>query len=367
MADLNGDGHQDLLVLDRATGSIRIAFDTRTQGYATGTSWCGSALRDALLGVGPGQRVPGAGSGTHASSPPSIALWSPSGNRIDFFHLDGSSAPARTIETEPLGMGLAVPIQPPPDRENPWVELVVASSAGSSPQIQVPMLARSGPAPAPGPAHSSSHVTMMSRGAGESWLMIYDTAQDSLRMESCETGLDRDARYAVGFLGDGPLATFLVHTPGEGSFVAFPLERTLTGKLAIDSRRTRRFGCGPHRIEQIAITESFPESRIIILFDQGTCAVIYSFNGEQPPVPMAELLPAAGRRFQCVLGSEQLGFKLLEGSGETTSHVAHWEWQGTRYALAANQTLPPVQPAPEPQQLRVPPRGIAQAQDVKEP
>jgi hypothetical protein len=345
--DFNGDGLPDVLVLDKATGNVRVGY----QGNLGALNWSASLV----TGVA---QVSGCGvehflNGTRDA----LAITASDLNRVYLFDLSNSNSAALPVVVTPAGLGphaltgLAAPFSGDP---LPAASLVVASSLNNAPAERLDLLTLHNgglalPAVQVGESGAFERLNELQLGAGTPSVAVglVRGSTDTLRawgftniaeIEFSRSNLPSGGDYVFGAFNNEALPRFVFYVPGQSNLVIQPLEQTTNG---LD------FGAGfqvsfTQAVQRVFYTQLGGDGTLLIQFGDGmlgarppsggsTLSNLYHFSPDTTGSVFSAVAPLGDSRF--VLLSAPAG-------GGSSAHAQVFQFNGGTYVPTNSSDLP---------------------------
>ena len=316
--DFDGDGRTDSLIIDKAAGVLLIGYQTAAETWtwaparAAGTVPVTAAAAGRFLGPMRDEIAVTSRAANRVLVHPADDVLT-AGAPVVHFHLIGPDAlaPLRLPgygAREQMLCGSAVD-----PAASPYVLAAFDPNGGLLhllPQDAVlhqgqPVILKTGRA---------TNAAFLADGPGGSELRVYDgvLAAPPVLMAG---GVAAGAHYAPAhFNPASDLAQVLFWTPGEPTLRVRPVTEPVGGSFAMGPETTHPLS---GNITQLTVLNDPAGPRLLVLFDEGTSAGIFTFDGSNPPVLVTLLTPSADERFRAVTLSGGGGF-VLSSSPSTT-------------------------------------------------
>ncbi len=353
-ADLDGDGRLDIVILDRASGGFRVAYQ-QTPGV---WNWfpARSTGMNAITGASVGRWF--------VTDRDGFAVVSPAANHAHIIH---ASVPGALPDVESVfGWGIGPSAVAAPDiggagntvHSDLWLSSVengapspvrlgalrhngtTFSILAQSPSARTPAQVRTVPLKEGG----IDFVVMLAVLEDEDDLFnaisFAEGAADLMISEVVPAG----SEWTSGLLGPGPEHHVLTWRPGETGFLAHAVVENLPNEFSLASPVSHDLGTA---IGQLHIVASDDGPRLVVIDESGTHADVHAFDGTNPPVWLQELQPAPGDVITGILPVASGGFHLLSRNafiGITESATLHTP-DGGLFVAGAPANLPPLRPA----------------------
>jgi len=358
--DFDGDGREDLVMLDRATGQYRIAFgeadgsffwsQVRTTGVTTVSAMAVGRLlstaADALAVTSPelnGIAVLAADSRNQAGIPEKIAIDAIGPNTLLAIDIGGSG---NTTHDDLLVASLWNDL---PDHAR--INMIRAdgtfSDHGFANHDTVERAERHALK-----IDSAPLALMMERGNSEDTLLVYDTSAGfplpapMLRISALAAG----SEYALGYFDSNGMAQILVWLPGDNRLTAYPLSEPSPGQ----------FVAGPATvfvldqvIDALVVIPGNSAADKLLVQHESRFASIYDFDGSIAPVSLQSFSPNEGNVFTAMVSLTDGRLVLMSGteSSALSSQALVYRNSGTGYDLDASHTWRPIFPGAAPASL----------------
>jgi hypothetical protein len=354
--DFDGDGRPDAVVVDRATGNYRIAYQQSPGAYlwvpvrASGV--------ESVTGLAVGRLLSDTRDG--------LAFTSPQANRINFFSADnpaGAGLPlamfipgvgpetmaaldaggaGNTARDDLVAASLwngASPFQADLMRNAAGNGLTTLASVSltSPPARANPVLLKSG---------LPAMVGLVVRDEPANSFRVYDVSGGLLQEKAATLAtLPTDADYVYArFNPASALSQFVFYRPGSNGLYLRAVQEPVAGTFQITAGPTFDIGVAPR---QVFVTEAGGVSRLLIVFGNGESARLYDFDGASFPMPGQQFSPPAGQNFTTAAVLPDGNFLMLSGApgdGLSTAFQSY-SFNGSTYVAGQSGSLPPMGPA----------------------
>ncbi len=350
-ADLDGDGREDVVIVDRETGAFRVGYQlaagvhTFAAARASGIEEATAASAGRLLNLGRD----------------GLVIGSPWANRVNL--IDAPTAATVVVPTSvyPPGIGpeevLAIDVGGAGNTAH--ADLVtITSKNGGSPGFRRTVQRWDGSA-----ASTLENIVLDSRFQGLNGVRVKSgganllgvlerTGLDyTLRIGSMATGTNVPvasaagfrSRYVFGKFTAGALHHFLSYDPGTSNLVVRAVTEPIAGVFGFGASATYSLG---RSIGEVVVLESAPANRLMVVYRGGAEAGIYTFNGAAAPVLAQTLTAPAGTSLIGALplaNGEVHVFAGVPGSGRS-SQFLQYRQDGANYALKTSGVLPGANP-----------------------
>lgn len=351
--DFDGDGGQDVVILDRVTGQFRVGYkdvgglvysDVRASGVENVSAMAVGRLlntsRDAIAVTSPEANrvyIIAADNRTQPSIPVSVSIDAIGPNSLVAIDVGGAG---NTLEDDLL-VGSLWNDLPNNARLN-----IVRSSGGSFSDIgfQNYNVTELGNRYAP-KTGTTAFAFFMERGAVDDHLVAYDTSAGPpsgsplLSLSSLPMG----SNYSLGYFAASGLATVLVWTTGDTQFTAYPINEPSPGNFAIGSPTVHVLG---DTIEQISpAPNSGSTDKLIVLQASGSYAQLFDFDGVAAPSSIDTFAPSvADTAFSGIAVTDDGRFSLTsnDGNNSFSALADNYSDSGSGYGLDSSTGLPAI-------------------------
>lgn len=346
--DFDGDGREDLVIVDRTTGTFRIGYQ-----LAAGTFSWAEARASGVTGV-TGLAVGRVLSTTRDA----LVLTSPEANRVQVLGAASPALPETPVSWHPPSVGpvLVASLDIGGPGNTAHDDLFAVTTWNPAPDSVQQALARSTGA-ALAPLGSGAAPTSFVRGgrvllkdgapamlglvngAASPEFRVYQLTAGLLAPVATATGLPAEARYVSHRFGAGAWHQFLFYRVGTSNLQGRAVQEPVPGTYAFGAAVMFDLG---RAVTSVQVLPGTGGGRLLVLFDQGAAATVFDFDGANPPTPVRTWTAAPGERFT---GAGALGgFGLMLHSGSSTDgrsmRFAVHLWDGSQYVAGASGELP---------------------------
>jgi len=302
--DFDGDGRQDVVIADRATGHYRIGYQ-RPDGAFNWVSPRASGAPD-LSGLSIGRLI--------ATTRDGLAFTAPGANRVNLFDAASQTTAGLPRSVFPPVFGpnqvLAIDIAAGAgntahddlfvasvwNNTNPnRVSLLRNTGAGSYPVLfDAAAIAKFDVLNAVRPKTGVAfQVAGISRTAGGDTLRVYNVAAFPLS-QTLAASVAADSQYAAGFLSGGSLAEFLIWRRGTVAVQVLPVTEPVPGSFALGA--TVNLAAAAPLKELALVQDASSSPRLVAVFGDGSTAGVYRY--QSGALTLLQTLNApAGERF----------------------------------------------------------------------
>lgn len=348
--DFDGDTRPDLVIVDRATGNYRIAYQLAAGQY----TWAkprGSGI-EGVTGVSAGRLF--------QATRDALAFTGPDANRVNVIEANNPNVAGQPISVFTPGVGpnvaLALDIGGPGNTALddlligtiynngflPWHLHLTRNNAAVFSPISTTFLNAK--------PYAAERVKLKTAApnTGAFWLRNANTA---FRVYDFSSGAPVQVIEQTGFADDSQFVHASFDGSGYSQFVFYQPHHTNSQihVLGIQEPVANQFNFGPSltfdlglSIDQIVVLSGTTGQRLLVIFDQGAIAGVYNFDGVNPPALVHELNPPPGEKFSGAAPLRQFGLMMFSApAGEThsTGFQSH-TWNGTAYQAGAAGQLP---------------------------
>src|ERR1043166_6761184 len=285
--DFDGDGRQDLIIVDKESGKYRIGYQQTDGSF----SWvdCRLTAMKNVSGFTVGKLID--------AKQDALAITAPDASQIIVVGAASpkeESHPKATSFTAALGPSAIVAVDIGGTPRKGIADFYVASIY-NSPEANLGSLLRNDGAeypkvedePLAGLAVRGNRVSLKNSQPEMLCLLVRDEKGDTLRVEDLSsgkpqlaataTGLPAGADYAVGsFRSGSALRDFVIYKPGESKLVARPVEESSPGHYQIGAGNTFDLGQPVRRV--VTLHGPAPD-QLFVLFGEGEKAGRFPFGG----------------------------------------------------------------------------------------
>ena len=300
-ADFDGDGRMDSLIIDKAAGVLRIGYQTAVETWTWAPSRPAGAVPVTAAAVG---KFLGPGRD-------GIAVTAPSANRVLIHPADGVS----TVGTPIAFFGLIGPDALAPLRLPGFGarEQMMAGSAidpASAPYVlasfdggnlldllpQDALLHRGQPVVLK--TGNNPLAAFLADTIGGLELRVYDGVPAAPPV-LIATGVAAGAHYAsANFDTASALAQVIFWTPGTPRLRVRAVTEPAAGTFDLAAEITHLLS---DNITQIVVLNDPDGPRLLVIFNNGESAGVFTFDGSSAPVSVTALTPDAGERFRAAV------------------------------------------------------------------
>lgn len=354
-ADLDGDGREDIIVLDRASGGFRAAYQN-----APGV-WNWAAARATgiaeITGATPGKWL--------TTARDSFAVVSPAANRC---HIVAAATPAAQPALTPVftpGLGPSGVASPDIGGADNTAhsDLWLASVENGAPNpVQLGTVRHNGASftsllqsTAARTPHGVRTIAL--KHGGTAWVCSIGTAAAQADRfsaisyaagpagsEVLGTNVPAGSQWTSGRLSAGTLHHVMTWIPGQTSFQSRAVVEAPANVFSLAA-------AGLFSVElpigSLAVVASDLGPRLVVTHPNGTHAEVYSFDGVTPPEFLQQIVPQPGQSLTGLLPLASGGFQLMQGpTGQgRTATMTPFTADGGIFEAGTPSQLPGIRPS----------------------
>jgi hypothetical protein len=351
-ADLDGDGIEDVVIVDRPTGAFRLGYQ-----LSTGTFSWADARPSGITNVS----AASSGRMLHLAQD-ALAFSSVDANRVNVFSANSPTASSQPIAVFPKGLDLAVLVSLNAGIApvTPFDDLVCATTNGIVGPNHVSLFASTGSDfafavdnTAFGAWKYGARIQL--KGGGKNYVGATVAAGngDGFRVFGFDSGngtliagadgLPSGSRFVSGRFSGGAYFRFVFFVPGGSNLVTCAAKETSPGVFGFDSFVTFPLD---DAIDQLYSLNATTSSSLLAVLSGGQEARIYSFDGAAQPVMQQSFQPAAGQSFSGVVPFGVGSFQLLSAAQNSgrSSQFQQYAYNGSSFVQTASGNLPSINP-----------------------
>ena len=344
--DFDGDGRQDVVIVDKETGKYRLGYQT-TAGALSWVDNRPSGIK-GVTGFAVGPLI--------EKKHDALVITSPDANQIVFVDASSTTAPGKPVVmpfTAALGPNVVLPIDAGSASKPGLLDLYVGSMY-NSPDQNLATLVRNDSAEYPklaeetltGPATRANRIPFSANQSGLACLLISNDSGVSFRAEQTTSGkpvsvldapdLPPGSDYTCGSFRAGAPAELLFYKPGQNTLMARPVEES-AGGLHFGTASTFDLGQPVRRVVTLAAGSGV---RMLVIFGEGQKASVFNFDGVKAPAPIFSIT-ATNELFTCAASLPD-GFVAFTqpASGKFSNKYRVYKTSGDTYAFGAFGGLP---------------------------
>ncbi|MEI7732773.1 MAG: SUMF1/EgtB/PvdO family nonheme iron enzyme [Verrucomicrobiota bacterium] len=293
--DFDGDGRQDIVIVDRAGGKFRLGYQLKAGEY----TWA----RVRLSGI---PNVSGISVGRLLDAKrDALVFTSADGGKVNVVEANdpGSSGKVTTFAPSCMGPSVAVPVAVGGEGKTELRDLYIGSIYNVDPSCLTTLFRNTGGAfkqlvesPAPGELTRGNHLALKAGGPELLVALATEKSGDTLVAQSLESGkpvtvvqqagLPNGADYVAGNFRGNALLDFVFYKKGESELLFRPVEEA-GGKFQL--------GAGASFKLDKLITQVFSlGDKLFVVHNTNEPAAVYSFDGSKAPVLMQNIAAEDG-------------------------------------------------------------------------
>lgn len=156
------------------------------------------------------------------------------------------------------------------------------------------------------------------------WRMSLSQVRDRLEVN----GLPVGSRYTAGFFGAGYAAQFLTYQPGGATVTVHPVLEFRPGEYRLEPAEIRDLGAP---IDRVFVIEEHTPPRLLVVYQDRRTAGVFDYDGRTAPVEVAQVSVPANREIHGALTAGSEGFAILSGPGPRSDEFASFRRDGSQY------------------------------------
>jgi formylglycine-generating enzyme required for sulfatase activity len=344
--DFDGDGRQDIVVVDKESGKYRLGYQT-----TVGTILWVDCRPSGIKGIS------GFSSGSLLSKGKgALAFTSANDNQVTLVDASSTSAPGKPV-TVPLSAGLGpntvLAVDAGTMAKSGLQDLYVGSIY-NSPDPNLATVLRNdgaeypkvGEAILPGPATHGNRLALKEGQPEDACTLVTDEKGDSFRAEiltsgkptlvASISGLPASSDYAFGNFRGSPLHELLFYKPGQLNLSLRPVEES-GGQLGFGKGDTFDLG---QPIRRVVTLTGNSGQRLLVIFGEGEKAGVFKFDGVKAPSSILTIT-ATNELFTCAASLPD-GFVVFTqpANGKFSNKYRTYKASGDTYSVSAFGGLP---------------------------
>jgi len=298
--DFNGDGQQDLAIVDRNTGRVRLGYRVSAE-FFNWADWRASGVKN-VTGVSVGRLV--------NAKRDSLAIVSADANLIGV--LDAPSAGVTTeplaIQCEVLGPNTVVAVDVGGEGNTPLQDLYVASIYNTDPENHVTLFRADGKTftqvadlPASVAESRGSRISLKTGGPEFAATITASTSAASWRVENLASGKPEEVlsvpdvpvggNFLIGNFQGRPTKDVIFFKPGDATFSVSSVAEA-GGKFQATPLKPITLA---HPARQLFGADAGDKSRLLAIFGTNEPAQLLDFDGVNAPVTVQTLNGATNK------------------------------------------------------------------------
>jgi formylglycine-generating enzyme required for sulfatase activity len=298
--DFNGDGQQDIAIVDRNTGRVRLGYRASSE-FFNWADWRAGGVKN-VTGVSVGRLLD--------AKRDSLALTSADANQIAV--LDAPNPSVMTdpvvVASEAIGPNTVVAADVGGPGNTPLHDLYIASIYNEDPENRVTLFRADGKtftqtaeSPAAGAAARGQRITLKNGGPEYVATIIAGTGGETWRVENVASGkpeevlsvpgLPAGANFFIGNFRSTAGKDAIFFKSGEASFAVSAVEEA-GGKFKAAPLKTVTL---PHPARQLVLADGGAKSRLLAIYGTNEPAQLLDFDGGNAPTVVQSLAGATNK------------------------------------------------------------------------
>jgi hypothetical protein len=354
--DFDGNGHTDVVVVDRATGTYRLGYQLSPGAF----SWASPRASgvEGVTGFHVGRVLSGSGD--------VLVFTSPLANRLNVCSAGSLTVPGlpQALFSPGVGPTLVAIIDIGGAGNTALEDFVVASlfnnglnplvealrNTGSGSALQVVSTGNPG-----GPPRRANRVRLKSGQPEGVAMLVRNGGIDRLQVVQLSTGAlvpaidvpvgpPNELDYVYDFFNSGsPLGQFLFYVPGGNQLVLRPVVEPSPGVFTLGGQVA--FAVSKPIYQVFVLTEG-TAPRLLVVSGDGATAQVLDFDGSNAPTPGPTFEAAPGQAVTGAMGVAGGGLMLFHGVAGTGSSAsfARYAAAGANFTLQDSGALPSIFP-----------------------
>jgi hypothetical protein len=348
VADVDGDGLGDAVVVDRLSGNYRVGYQQAAGGFV----WSGvrsSGLAQEITGFSAGNVLDPARA--------ALVFTAPTANRVQVVDAGNRTQAGLPQTVHPGGIGPAyvAALDLPALGAVPLADLFVGSGLNADPyriatvRANVGGLTPAGDVAGPGPLSHGNALALKTGGAAfaialetgvtNRSLLAFNFPAAAPGLEFAERGLPRDLEYVTGRFRGMALAEFLFWRPGNSNVTHRPVLEPAPGTFQLGAATVFNLGFA---IGDVVVLPGPTGTRLWVAAGENPSVRVFTFNGVAAPTLVDTLTPPAGESFTGALALGNGNFLGLtaNGTSATTTTARVWSLAAGKYVVSPPARLP---------------------------
>lgn len=348
VADVDGDGQADAVIVDRPGGNYRIGYQQAGGGFV----WAGvrgSGLAQEISGFAVGQVL--------AAGRDALLFTAPSANRVLVVDAGSRTQAGQPQPLYPGGIGptAIAALDLPALGPSPLADVFVGTVLNADPyrvgtvRVTAGGFASAADVAGPGPLRLANALAFRTGGAGfvvalESTatnrsLLALNFAGPAPGLEFAERGLAPDTEYVTARFRGTPLAEFLLWQPGRSNVVHRPVIEPSPGTFRLGAATDFDLGVP---VGALVALPGPTGTRLWVSSPAADAVRIFTFNGVGAPVLQETFTAPAGESFSGALPLPNGSFVGLatDGNATFTTSARLWTLAGGKFTPGPALALP---------------------------
>jgi len=329
--DFDGDGRQDVIVVDRASGKYRLGY-----GQADGTfRWVDNRVTGVkdVTGIAIGKLFD--------ARRDALAVTAADGNKIAVAEAPnpGQTTQAKPVEFESLGPSALLALDLTGEGNTPLDDLLVASIYNDPDPLKATFLRNKagdfgtvlGEQTMQQQLSRANRIALREGGplvpagilTGDGGTAFVAATFDGLQpsVVAQVTDLPKNTAYTVGRFRGQPLAEVLFYQPGESKVQVATVESLGTGEASLGALKSFDLG----KPVKLALSVPGPKAdRLLVIYGKGEAGDLFEFDAANPPKSLEAITPKSG---ELLFGAVRLehGYTLFHGADYSKFATHHQE------------------------------------------
>jgi len=304
-ADFDGDGLQDVVIVDRDSGKYRLGYQSANGSF----SWvdCRPSGVKGITGFSIGNVL--------VPNQQGLTFSSADANQLTLVEASSPTAPAKPVVVDfsaALGPSTVVAIDVGGAGNTPPADFYVASIYNSPDPNQATLLrndsteyGKLADLPLPGPAVRGNRLSLKTGQPDLLCVLVSESKGDTFHVQDLASGkavevatitdLPTGSDYAAGNFRASPLRDFVFYKPGANSLTVRPVEEPAPGKFQFGKGESFDVG---QPIRRVVTLNEKPSQKLFVIFGEGQTAGVLSFDGAKAPV-LVQSIAATNNVFTC--------------------------------------------------------------------
>lgn len=352
--DFDGDGREDIVIVDKSSGNYRIAYQLAAGNYTWVKARASGVENVSGLAVGRLLNV----------NRDALAFTAPDANRINVLDASNVNVPGLPVAAFPevTGPNLVIALDIGGAGNTAHHDLLVGSRF-NSPLIlahQLALLRNNGASfsslgtgPLAGLSARGNRIQLKTGQPELAGLLLPGAVNDTFATYDLSTGaaiagptanaLPPGSDYVFANFRGTMLREFLFYQAGQTSLRLRPVTEPMPGTLLFGVETAFALA---QPIQQVFALPGAPGVKLLVIFGGGQTATVFNFDGLNQPVALQTFAAAAGESFTgaAALGSHHLMlFSAPAGETVSTKFETH-NFNGSTYVAGAAGNLPKLTP-----------------------
>lgn len=349
-ADLDGDGRDDVVIVDRATGAYRLGFQTVKDVFTWADARPSGITNVAAVAAGKMLSL----------TQDALAFASVDANRVNVFGAPSPTAATQPVLLFPKGLDLSVLVSLNSGIApvTPYDDLICGTTNGVGAANHASLFASSGAGfvfvvenTSFGGWKYGNRVQLKTGGKNYVGATVAAGANDGFRVYGFDAGAGNlvvggdgvppESRFVTGLFSGGAYFQFVFFAPGGSNLVVLSAKETSPGIFGLSLPISYPLGVA---IDQLYTINDATTPALLALVSDGDEARTYSFDGVTAPVLTQAIHAAAGQSFSGVTPLGGGGFQLFSGPRNSgrSSQFQQYASKGAASTLVASGNLPAI-------------------------